>query len=66
VAASKNLFLPAVAIYVRMRLAVQVTRMGEIKNACNILDGKPEGKRPLEGPRLISEDNIKMDLPEIG
>jgi hypothetical protein len=28
--------------------------------------GKPEGKRPLEGPRRRWEDGIKMDLREIG
>jgi hypothetical protein len=28
--------------------------------------GKPKGKRPLGGPRLRWEDNIKMDLREIG
>jgi hypothetical protein len=28
--------------------------------------GKPEGKKPLERPRLRWEDNIKMDLREIG
>jgi hypothetical protein len=28
--------------------------------------GKPEGKRPLGGPRCEWEDNIKMDLREIG
>jgi hypothetical protein len=31
-----------------------------------ILVGKPEGKRPLERPRRRCEDNIKMDLREIG
>jgi hypothetical protein len=30
------------------------------------LAGKPEGKRPLESPRLRWMDNIKMDLREIG
>jgi hypothetical protein len=30
------------------------------------LVGKPEGKRPLEGPRCRWEDNIKMDPREIG
>jgi hypothetical protein len=34
------------------------------KNAYRILVGKPEGKRPLERPTW--EDNIKMDLREIG
>ena len=28
--------------------------------------GKPEGKRPLGRPRRIWEDNIKMDLREVG
>ena len=28
--------------------------------------GKPEGKSPLAGPRRRWEDNIKMDLPEVG
>jgi len=28
--------------------------------------GKPEGKRPLERPRCRWEDNIKMDLQEVG
>ena len=31
-----------------------------------VLVGKPEGKRPLEGPRRRWEDNIKMDLQEVG
>ena len=28
--------------------------------------GKPEGKRPLERPSHRWEDNVKMDLPEVG
>ena len=28
--------------------------------------GKPEGKRPLGRPRLRWEDNIKVDLQEVG
>ena len=28
--------------------------------------GKPEGKRPVGGPRRRWEDNIKMDLQEVG
>ena len=31
-----------------------------------VLVGKPEGKRPLERPRLRWEENIKMDLQEVG
>jgi hypothetical protein len=39
---------------------------GEKRNAYRILVGKPEGKRPLGRPRHRREDNIKMDLREIG
>jgi hypothetical protein len=39
--------------------------MGENRNACRILLGKPEGKRPLERPRRRWVDNIKLDLREI-
>ena len=31
-----------------------------------VLVGKPEGKRPLGRPRLRWEDNIKMDIHEVG
>ena len=31
-----------------------------------MLVGKPEGKRPLGRPRRRREDNIKMDLQEVG
>jgi hypothetical protein len=41
-------------------------RMGEVRGAYNILVGRPEGKRPLGRPRRKWEDNIKMDLREIG
>jgi hypothetical protein len=40
--------------------------MGEKRNACRILVGKPEGKRPLGRPRCRCVANIKMDLREIG
>jgi hypothetical protein len=40
--------------------------MGEKMNACRILVGKPEGKRPLVIPRRRCEDIIKMNLREIG
>jgi hypothetical protein len=38
---------------------------GEKRNAYRIWVGKPEGKRSLRRPKR-SEDNIKMDLTEIG
>jgi hypothetical protein len=40
--------------------------MGEKRNACRILVGEPEGKRPLGKPRRKWVDNIKMDFREIG
>ena len=41
-------------------------RMGERKGIYWVLVGKPEGKRPLGRPRHRWEDNIKMDLQEVG
>jgi hypothetical protein len=38
-------------MYRKMRLAGHVARMGEKQNACRILVGEPEGKRPLGRPR---------------
>jgi hypothetical protein len=40
--------------------------MGEGRSVYRVLVGRPEGKRPLERPRRRWEDNIKMDLREIG
>jgi hypothetical protein len=40
--------------------------MGEKTNAYRILAGKPEGKRPLVRHRNRWEDNIKINLREIG
>ena len=41
-------------------------RMGEGRDVHRVLVGKPEGKRPLRRPRRRWEDNIKMDLKEVG
>ena len=41
-------------------------RMEEGRSAFKILTGKPTRKRPLGRPRRRWEDNIKMDLEEIG
>ncbi|KAJ4427581.1 hypothetical protein ANN_25229 [Periplaneta americana] len=49
-----------------LRWAEHVARMGESRNAYRVLVGRPEGKRPLGRPRLRWEDNIKMDLREVG
>ena len=38
----------------------------ERRGVYRVLVGKPEGKRPLETPRHRWEDNIKMDLEEVG
>jgi len=40
--------------------------MGERTGVYRALVGKPEGKRPLGRPRLKWEDNVKMDLQEVG
>jgi hypothetical protein len=40
--------------------------MGEEIKVYKVLVGKPEGKRPLGGPRRRWEDGIRMDLREIG
>jgi len=49
-----------------MRWAGHVARMGEGRGVHRVLVGKPEGKRPLGRPRRRWEDNIKMDLQEVG
>ena len=41
-------------------------RMGERSGICRVLVGKPEGKKPLGRPRHRWEDNVKMDLQEVG
>jgi hypothetical protein len=50
----------------RMRWAGHVARMGDKRGVHRVLVGKPEGKRPLGRPRRRWEDNIKMDLQEVG
>ena len=50
----------------KMRWAGHVARMGEGRGVHRVLVGKPEGKRPLGRPRRRWEDNIKMDLQEVG
>jgi hypothetical protein len=50
----------------RMRWAWHVMHMGERRGIYGVLMGKPEGNRPLRRPRSRWEDNIKMDLQEVG
>jgi hypothetical protein len=50
----------------RMRWAGHGARLGEKGDACRILVGKPEGKRPLGRPRRRWVDNIKINLRNMG
>ena len=43
-----------------------MARMGDGRGVHRVLVGKPEGKRPLGIPRRRCEDNIKLDLQEVG
>ena len=47
-------------------MAGHVARMEKGRSAFKMLTGKPKGKRPLGRPRCRWEDNIRMDLEEIG
>jgi hypothetical protein len=40
--------------------------MREGRGVYRVLVGKPEGKRPMGRPRHRWEDNIKIDLQEVG
>ena len=50
----------------RMRWTGHVARMRERRGVYRVLAGKPEGKRALGRRRRRWEDNIKMDLKEVG
>jgi len=49
-----------------MRWAGHVAHMGDRRGLYSVLVGKPEGERPLGRPRRRYEDNIKMNLQEVG
>ena len=51
---------------IRMSWAGHLARLGERRGAYRALVGKHEGKKPLGTPRPRWEDNIKMDLLEVG
>jgi hypothetical protein len=59
---SQELVSLAMTMLRRIGWAGHLARIGEKKNACRILVGKQEGKRPLRKPRRRWVDNIKMDL----
>ena len=42
------------------------SKYGGVETVYRVLVGEPEGKRPLGRPRRRWEDNIKMDLQEVG
>ena len=50
----------------RLRWTGHVARMEEGRSAFKILTGKPIGKRPLGRPRCRLEDNVRIDIKEIG
>jgi transcription termination factor 2 len=50
----------------RMRWAGHVARMEEGRGVYRVFIGRPEGERPLGRPRRRWEDNIKLDLREMG
>ena len=50
----------------RLKWADHVARMEEGRSAFKSLTGKPTGKRPLGRPRRRWEDNIRMELEEMG
>jgi hypothetical protein len=49
-----------------MRWAGHVARRGDKRREYRVLVGRPEGKRQLRRHRLRWEDNIKIDLQEVG
>ena len=49
-----------------MRWAGHVAHMGYRRGTYRVLVGKPDGKKPLGRPRCRWDDNIKMDLQEVG
>jgi hypothetical protein len=50
----------------RMSWTGHVARIVKGRTVCRVLVGRPEVKSPLERPRCRWEDNIKIDLQEVG
>ena len=57
---------PVLIKWRRMRWAGRVARMGERRGVYRVLVGKPGGKRTIGRPRRRWENNIKMNLQEVG
>jgi hypothetical protein len=53
-------------ISIRVRWVGHIACMEESTGTYRVLEGKPEGKRPLGGPRHRWEENIRIDLQEVG
>ena len=51
---------------IRMRWAGHAARMEERRGVYRVLVGRPEGNRPLGRPRHRWEDNIRIELQEVG
>jgi hypothetical protein len=51
---------------IRMRWAGRIARMGERNGVCRVLVGNTEGKRPLGRPRRRGDDDIKVEIQEVG
>jgi hypothetical protein len=62
--ASQNIIRVIKSRWVKMERDIKL--MAEMRNANNILVGKTEEKRPLGRPRRKWDDNIRIDLKEIG
>jgi hypothetical protein len=50
----------------RFRWVGSVHKMGKERGMYRVWVGKPKGKRPLQRPWCRWENNIKMDLEEVG
>ena len=59
-------FSPNIVRVIKARWAGHVARMGQDRGVYRVLVGNPEGKGRLGRPRSRWEDNIKMDLQEVG
>jgi len=58
---------PTIVWVIKLRMRDRACSVyGERRGVYRVLVGKPEGKRPLGRPRHRWEDNIKMDVQEVG